>query len=279
MDVSVIIVNYNTKKLLENCLQSVFLHTVDVVFEVIVVDNASIDGSQQMIKEKFSKVKLIESEENLGFGRANNMGIEIAQGRYLFLLNSDTELKNNAIHIFFHYMENQNTKENIGAIGSLLIDEEGKYCHSYGMFPSVFNNKLFHSEAFLHGKKEFDKQENEYEVDYVTGADLFVSANLFRKLNGFDNDFFMYYEETDLQFRMKKQGLSNRIIKGPRISHLEGGSIKNVKKKKQSKNSLMTTSLNLFLKKNYTLFQRVCLKGYFKIVDIKVLFNSAFEKK
>ena len=97
MDVSIIIVNYNTKDLLVNCLNSIYEKTKDVLFEIIIVDNASIDGSEEMIKNDFKEVVFIQSGDNIGFGRANNLGIKEAKGDCIFLLNSDTILLNNAI--------------------------------------------------------------------------------------------------------------------------------------------------------------------------------------
>lgn len=103
MDVSVIIVNYNTKQITLNCLESIFEHTKGIEFEVILVDNASSDGSVEAIEEYYPMVQVIKSEVNLGFGRANNLGVQMAKGEYLFLLNSDTLLLNNAISIFLYF--------------------------------------------------------------------------------------------------------------------------------------------------------------------------------
>ena len=106
MDVSIIIVNYNTKKLIKNCINSIYKHTKDVDFEIIVSDNGSVDGSVEMIKSEFPNVILIENNANLGFGAANNRGLKIAKGKYIFYLNSDTVLLNNAVKYFFDYWEN-----------------------------------------------------------------------------------------------------------------------------------------------------------------------------
>ena len=112
MDVSVIIVNYNTKKLTKNCIDSIFQNTKDVKFEVILVDNASTDGSKEFF-EQDNRIKYIYSTTNLGFGKANNLGYKEASGKYLFLLNSDTLLLNNAIDLFYVIAE-KDTNKNIG---------------------------------------------------------------------------------------------------------------------------------------------------------------------
>ena len=121
MDVSIIIVNYNTKHLLEDCLSSLYALTQSIDFEVIVVDNASSDDSETYITRKFPQVKWINSGENIGFGRANNLGAKYADGKYLFLLNSDTLLLNNAIKAFYDYAETH-SEEQIGALGCWLVD-------------------------------------------------------------------------------------------------------------------------------------------------------------
>lgn len=247
MDVSIIIVNYNTKQLLADCLATVFEKTKDVAFEVIVVDNASTDGSEEYIKEHYPCVKWINSGENLGFGRANNLGAKYASGKYLFLLNSDTLLLNNAIRIFFDYAESHQ-HEGIGTLGSWLLDKNEKPNNSFGFFPCPKNEI-----GYLLGKYQLPSLSDiteEKEVDYITGADLFIEKRLFDKLDGFDKNIFMYYEETDLQYRLAQRGLSRKIIPGPRIIHLEGGSFEN--KGLSLKRFLMAqTSYNYYLRKNF----------------------------
>lgn len=247
MDVSIIIVNYNTKQLLADCLTTVFEKTKDVAYEVIVVDNASTDGSEEYITKRFPNIKWINSGENLGFGRANNLGAKYATGKYLFLLNSDTLLLNNAIRIFFDYAESHQY-EGIGTLGSWLLDKDGKPNNSFGFFPCATNEI-----KYLLGKYQLPSLNDiteEKEVDYITGADLFIEKRLFEGLDGFDKNIFMYYEETDLQYRLALRSLSRKIIPGPRIIHLEGGSFEN--KGLSLKRFLMAqTSYNYYLRKNF----------------------------
>ena len=129
MDVSIIIVNYNTQELTLQCLRSVYEKTAGISFEVIVVDNASSDDSVKQVRIEFPQVILIESPENLGFGRANNLGFENSTGDYIFLLNSDTLLINNAIEILWRFL-NQNF--DIAIVGGQLFEEDGvTITHSY----------------------------------------------------------------------------------------------------------------------------------------------------
>ena len=234
-DVSVIIVNYNTRDLLKNCLSSLFNETKDILFEVLVSDNGSKDGSLEMVCSDFPTVKIIENKANLGFGAGNNRALEKAEGKYIFYLNSDTVVLNNAVKIFFDYFENHKD-ENIGALGSNLLDENNKIIHSAGFFrsintelkdaihdmlrsyklivPILKNKKLGRTPA---GDKEIFG-----EVDYVTGADLFVKNDEYAE---FDERYFLYYEETDMQKQMDMAGKNRLVIAGPKIQHLKGGSI------------------------------------------------------
>lgn len=238
MDVSIIIVNYNTKELLKNCINSIYTHTKDIEFEIIVSDNGSIDGSIEMIKKEFPDVILIENNANLGFGTANNKGLKIAKGKYIFYLNSDTVLLNNAVKIFFEYWENSPERDNIGALGANLLNSKKLITHSYGNFLNINNEiissikVLFNITKFTLLKVLFNKkiptclplsEENKHigEVDYITGADLFVKNTTDAY---FDENFFMYCEETDLQYKMSEKDLKRLLIDVPQIIHLCGAS-------------------------------------------------------
>ncbi len=239
IDVSVIIVNYNTKLLLQNCLDSVYSQTGDIFFEVIVSDNGSTDGSIEMVKVNFPNVILIENNTNLGFGTANNRGLKIAQGKYILYLNSDTVLKNNAVKCFYDYWE-AHSEEKIGALGCNLLDENGTYAHSFGDLPntkkfvfepirffitslvkSFFMMTLHKIPSLFITKPNYIKYVGK--VGYITGADLFLKND---KNAYFDERYFMYYEESDLELNIHKQGLEMRIIEEPEIFHLEKGSDK-----------------------------------------------------
>lgn len=226
MDVSIIIVNYNTKQLLSDCLSSIKEKTFGIEYEVIVVDNDSTDGSQEMLRQDFQWVRLVESGENLGFGKANNLGMSVANGKYFFLLNSDTLLINNAVKHFFDYAE---SNSDFGALGSILLGSDNKPCHSYGRFITPLSELRFVIAKYLRFLKDKSNLLPELvsspkEVDYITGADLWVPRSVYKSLGGFDPQFFMYCEEVDWQKRMADAGLKRLIIPNPKIIHLEGGS-------------------------------------------------------
>lgn len=241
MTVSVIIVNYNTEKLLNNCIKSIKEHTKDVDYEIIVIDNASIDNSQTTIANNYPEVNFIKLSENIGFGQANNKGFEVAKGEFVLLLNSDTILLNNAIKIFSDFMNNHKN-EKIGAIGGQLLEIDGiTKNHSSSSFPSFraeFKEEINRiSRAFLKkdvliklNEKQLPENRECIDVEYVTGADLFMPMKVLREIGTFDPLFFMYYEETDLQKRMQKAGYKRLIIGNTKIIHLEGASFDATKK-------------------------------------------------
>lgn len=227
VDVSVIIVNYNTGHVLWPCIESVVENTHGVSYEIIVVDNGSTDGSAEALA-KDGRVRFVPIGRNLGFGKANNRGLEVARGRYVFFLNSDTLLRNNAIKMLYDFAEQYPGQ--LGALGCVLIDRQGQQIHSYGQFPKMSDDfqkfvwmpvlkglRLYRQPAVVHPERWM-------KVDYVTGADLFVSRRVLDVCGAFHPAFFMYYEETEMELRFHRGGYDNVVVNGPQIVHLEGES-------------------------------------------------------
>lgn len=236
IDVSIIIVNYNTKDLTVQCIDSIFSQTKDISFEVIVVDNDSKDGSVEKISTD-NRVIFIESGANLGFGRANNLGVERSKGKYIFFLNSDTILLNNAVKMFCDFMEDNQRKLQIGALGAILMDAEHNRAHSYANLPTIKDIikeewgdhilKRFGKRMARYDERISDKEDIYFNVGYVTGADLFCSRETINLAGGFDSDFFMYWEECEMQHRWRSEyDKYSYILRGPEIVHLEGKSCK-----------------------------------------------------
>lgn len=258
VDVSIVIVSYNTRDMILNCIKSIIEHTDSVKYEIIVVDNDSKDDTLNGIKNYFPNVLVIESKENLGFGRANNLGVKSAKGKYLFFLNPDCILIENAIKKMFDYFElNDDEKNRIGALGCMLLDEGHKLNTSYQRFPTPgiqirrrfigIINKIFKTEISTKPKPNYELDKSQ-EVDFITGADLFVPKEIFIYLGGFDPSFFMYYEETDLQKKMSKVSLKRIILKEVNIIHLEGGSTP----KKLSSLTIFTESDFKYMRKHFS---------------------------
>jgi len=228
MDVSIIIVNYNTCQLTLNCLKSIYQYSQDFLFEVIVVDNRSNDNSIREIESQFPDVIMIEANENLGFGKANNLGVKAAKGNFLLFINSDTVLLNNAILLLLMFYKKNHNDLRIGALGSYLLDSNENLTHSFGTFPTIKNQIYSLISSTLtspkHSEINTSTSSNFFKVDYITGAFLMMDTNLFKSLNGFNPSFFMYFEETDLLKRMNVKGLNSYILFEPKVIHLEGAS-------------------------------------------------------
>lgn len=228
IDVSVIVVNYNTCKMTSECIDSLFVRTKNIKFEVILVDNASTDGSKEYF-EGDERIRYVYNYENIGFGRANNLGMTVARGKYFFLLNSDTLLVNNAIKMFFDYAE---ANVPVAFYGCWLENNDGTYIHSCANLPtmkSLLNNAIspYKSKIKIDNVTSAEIpycEDLSIKVGYITGADLFLHHTIFEKIGGFDHQFFMYYEESDWQRRSMSKGIFSYCINGPRIKHLVGGS-------------------------------------------------------
>lgn len=279
MDVSIIIVNYNTCVLTAQCIDSIFEKTKDISFEVILVDNASTDNSHEYFKQD-TRIRYIRSNVNIGFGKANNLGYKAATGKYIFLLNSDTILKNNAVKIFFNIAEK--AQEFISCWGTLLLNSDNQHIHSFGKFPTISNDlycecikvplhKLFGLQL-MNNRNENNIKKLKI-VDYITGADLFIKNSVIEEYGLFDPIYFMYYEETDLQKRYKENGYHSQLVLGPEIIHLEGGS--QTKKRKNLKRSILILQSKLYyLKKWNNPYSYFCYRLFLLIIRIPFLIFS-----
>lgn len=225
IDVSVIYVNYKTAGLILDSIRSVREKTKGITCEIIVVDNASGDNSESLICSAFPEVIYIRSEKNLGFGRANNLGIEQAKGTCFFFLNPDTLLLNNAIAILYRQLT-ENPKA--GACGGNLLDAEKQPTGSFSrLFPSFGREiaSIVYLPAFVFpspGSKYFNYTRKPLEVASVTGADLMVKRSVWQQTGGFDAAFFMNYEETEWCHRIRRKGYKVFSFPDAEIIHLEG---------------------------------------------------------
>lgn len=215
--VSIIIVNYNTTQLTNDCIESVFLHSKGVDFEVIIVDNSDRDDFK--LFNPRSQIKIIRSTENIGFGRANNLGLNLATGEYILLLNSDTIVLNNILRYFLN--EILETSENVFGLSTFLVNENNEIIHSIAKFPTVLSD-LFERVKSKIGLIKFSKNlnyTNIYLNCYATGAVLFLKKEVISQVGFFDPKFFLYYEETDLQKRFQNAGYKLKLVPGPKIIH------------------------------------------------------------
>jgi GT2 family glycosyltransferase len=232
MDVTVAIVNYNTCALTVDCIRSVFEKTSGPQFEIAVVDNASTDGSHEIIPKTFPEIQFIKNEKNLGFGAANNLAVRRSKAKYVLFLNSDTVLLNNAIRIFFDFMELPKNND-VGCCGGELFNADRSRQAAYGNFPTLQQVVFIQSELRSVFRKYYDKAlaaavvdaaGSEKNVPYINGADMFVRRSVLDRIGGFDEDFFLYFEETELCFRMDQHAIRRVVIPEARILHYGGQS-------------------------------------------------------
>lgn len=211
LDLSIIIVTTNNRKILEECLGSIYKNTHKISFEIIVTDNASTDGSQQMIKTQFPRVKLIENRENAGFNPASNQGLRIYQGRYGMLLNNDTVVKADALDRMVEWME-KNPKA--GACGPRLLNTDGTPQRQGGLFSRIH------------------KLDKPTEVDFVIGAALLVRREVIDKVGLMDENLFFYNDDLDWCIRIRKAGYKIYLLPQIEIVHYGGYSSKRAFKRR-----------------------------------------------
>lgn len=256
IQVSVIIVNYNTKEITNNCIESIKKFTKDIAYEIILIDNASGDGSVDFFSN-VENIIFIKSDVNLGFGRANNLGAEYAKGDFLFLLNSDTILIENSILKFYNFFCLNEERLKLGVLGCLMVDEENNINGYGGKIPSIqdLNQRnlkripLFRSYVSNSFTKN-DLISDYFEIGYVLGADMFLRKDIFEKIGGFDPNYFMYYEESDLQKIINGLGYKHYIFTNTKIIHLEGGSFSK-EYVSNMKRIIIHSSEVYYAKKNY----------------------------
>lgn len=235
-DISILIVSWNVRELLRRAIASVLADAGDVRIEIVVVDNASQDGTVEMLRADFPQVRVIANMENVGFTRGNNQALEMAQGRYLFLLNPDTELERGALAALMGYMDAPENAR-VGIVGPQLVYADGSLQSSRRRFPK-FSTALLESTKL---QEWFPRNEilTDYylldtdnqaiqDVDWVVGAAMFVRREVYEQIGGLDERFFMYSEELDWCFRVKTAGWHVVYFPKARVLHYEGKSSEQV---------------------------------------------------
>lgn len=306
VDVSIIIVNYNTIDLLRNCINSILDNTFNITYEIIVVDNASTDDSVSMIKSEFKSVNLIESKVNGGFAYANNLGIIASSGRYVFLLNSDTVIIKDVLEKMILYMDDN---KDIGLLGPELLNGDRTHQTSISAFPT-FKREFYHiyklknvlripfiknffvkfggklgSKDLQQYMKNFQNIQNPQRVQVLVGAALLIRRKVIEDIGMLDERYFMYYEEIDFCYQAHRVGWSRVYYPYGQIVHLIG--------KSSEKIGDVTfyeryRSMILYFRKNHGLLKEILVRGNlivaltFRIIGMsfmQIFKSSKFIKK
>jgi hypothetical protein len=231
MKLSVVIICWNDWKVIENCLRSLFNCTIETEFEVIVTDNGSTDGSIEGVRAQFPSVRVIENGANLGFSKANNVGIRESIGEYVLILNPDTIIYPGSLD---RWVEFADRHPEAGAFGCKILNPDGTYQVAQRPFPTVRRHLIaafglrplgLFGRAFLSDKYVGWHGETEREIDWQSGCCILLRGDLLRRLGGFDEQFFFHYEEVDLCHRVWESGHPIRFTPAVTITHLGGQSV------------------------------------------------------
>jgi GT2 family glycosyltransferase len=259
-DLSVIIVNWNTRELLLNCIESIYRTVRGLTFEIFVVDNGSNDGSPDSVKRKFPAIELIQNQRNLGFARANNEALRRSRGRYGLLVNTDVILTDGAVEKLVEFMEGNPT---VGVAGGQLINIDGSKQNSFDNFPSLTAEALNKSLLRIVFPKRYPSKRVNYgtpvDVDSVIGACMIVRSRAIREVGLLDEDYFFFLEETDWCYRMRRRRWRICHVPQAKIIHLQGRTANLVRDRAKIE---YYRSLYLFFRKHRGIAAVVMLKGF-----------------
>ncbi len=254
MNLSIIIVNYNVKEFLQNLIHSIRKAAGELTYEIIIVDNASDDGSVEFIREKFPSVKLIVNDKNLGFSKANNIGLAAAQGKYLLLLNPDTLVREDTLQKMIDFFKDT---PDAGLAGCKILNPDGtlqlacrrsfpgpwtSFCKVTGL-STLFPN----SRIFARYNLTYLDENQTYEVDAISGSFMMMTRDVYKKVGGLDEQFFMYGEDLDLCYRIQKSGYKVYYVHSTQIIHYKGES---TKRSSLDETKIFYEAMNLFVKKH-----------------------------
>jgi GT2 family glycosyltransferase len=254
MNLSIIIVNYNVKEFLQNLMHSIYKAASNLQYEIIVIDNASDDGSVDFLKEKFPDIKLIVNQKNLGFSKANNVGLSVAKGEYILFLNPDVIVGEDTFEKMIEFFKKT---PSAGLAGCKILNPDGSlqlacrrsfpgpwtsFCKVSGLSALFPNSRIFarYNLTYLDENKT-------YEVDAVSGSFMMIKREVYKKVGGFDEQFFMYGEDLDLCYRIQKAGYKVFYVHNTQIIHYKGES---TKRSSIDETKLFYNAMHLFVKKH-----------------------------
>ncbi len=283
MDLSIIIVNYNVKEFLQNLIHSIEKASSTITKEIIIIDNASDDGSVDFIKEKFPYVKLNANQNNLGFGKANNIGLKEVRGKYILLINPDTIVAEDTFEKMIRFFENN---PDAGLAGCKILNPDGTLqlaCRRSFPGPWTSFTKVTGLSTFFNKSKIFARynltylDENQtYEVDAISGSFMMMRRKVYDKVGGFDEQFFMYGEDLDFCYRVQKAGFKVYYVHSTQIIHYKGES---TKRSSLDETKVFYSAMHLFVKKHLSssllvsliLRSAIAVRSVFAFLGVKKL--------
>ena len=261
-DLSIVLVCWNNKAYLDPCLKSLYDGNLKYSFDVFVVDNGSTDGSQQMLQEKYPEVRIIQNSGNVGLGKASNQGIEASNGRYILLLNNDTIVNGPSFDAMVKFLE-ENPRT--GGVGGKLLNPDGTIQACYNYFPSLWEDFMVNSrlgELIRPGYPAVMSGDETKPVDWLGSACLMVRRSALDEIGLLDESYFIYGDETDLQYRLKKAGWEIYYLPDATTIHYGGKSMN-----RWSRRKMVLRGKLLFYQKHYGSIRTFLLRVLFFVLS------------
>ena len=281
INLSIIIVNWNVRDLLQKCLTSIYKNSQGIFLEVFVVDNASSDSSAEMVRQDFPQAKLIESEENLGFAKANNLAIKQSKGQFILLLNPDTEILPNSLQNMVKFME---ANKDCGVAGCKILNPDKTLQPSVRRFPTLYSQIIVLTKLHNFFPRLIKKYlaldlnyEKVQEVDQVMGAFFLIKREVLDKVGFLDEKFYIWFEEVDFCKRTKDVGFKILYTPEVEIIHHGGQSFKQVLSYKKQK--IFNKSLARYFKQHYSFLSYVVIKIFSFVSLFLVIILSGIKNK
>ena len=263
VDMSIVLVCWNNKAYLDPCLKSLYEGGLKSSFDVVVVDNGSTDGSQQMLVEKYPQVRLIQNAGNVGLGKASNQGIEATNGRHVLLLNNDTLVNAPALDVLVEYLE---AHPEAGATAGRLLNPDSSFQSGFAPFSTLLEEFLIVThigELLWTGYPSHGDAQEIKETGWMSSACLLVRRAAFDQIGLLDEGYFIYGDEADLQYRLNKAGWKVVFLPNSSIVHFGGRSMDRWKRRKMVYRGKM-----MFYKKNYGFFSTFLLRTLFFVMSL-----------
>jgi len=288
VDISIIIVNWNSKDYLRNCIASILANTHNLKYEIIVIDSASYDGCSDMLQNLYPKVHFIQSEYNIGFARANNLGANYAHGTSVLFLNPDTEVREHAIERLYSRLKEL---PDAGIIGCRLLNSDGSLQTSCVQPLPTIANQIFDAEILQRwfpkinlwiSATKFEDATSPVPVEAVSGACMMIQREVFNLVRGFSTDYFMYAEDLDLCYKIHMAGHTNYYVVDAEIIHYGGGSTQH--KRSRFSEVMIPESTSRLLKKihnnSYSFGYRIALSisAVFRLLLLTLCFPVSLIK-